>query len=98
VKIDLDAQLYRWRQLVVDAGEVSATKRAVATIGASVLASPRLVLVGGSLMRFAMRVLPAGVMRKLAGPWGRDRELPVPPTESFSAWYKAREKKGNDVA
>jgi hypothetical protein len=49
-------------------------------------------------MRFAMRVLPASVMRKLAGPWGRDRELPVPPSESFTAWFKARGKKGNDIA
>jgi len=92
VKIDLDAQLYRWRQLVVDAGEVSATKRNIASIGARVLASPRLVSTGGSLMRFALRVLPAGVMRRLAGPWSRDRELPVPPAQSFKAWYKARGK------
>jgi L-lactate dehydrogenase complex protein LldF len=94
VKIDLDAQLYRWRQLVVDAGEVSATKRAVATVGARVLASPRLVSIGGSLMRVAFRVLPASVMRALAGAWARDRELPVPPRESFTSWYKARGKRG----
>ena len=94
VKIDLDAQLYRWRQLVVEAGEVSATKRAVATVGARVLASPRLVSIGGSLMRLALRVLPARMMRTLAGVWARDRELPVPPHESFTSWYKARGKRG----
>jgi len=101
VKIDLDAQLYRWRQIVVEAGEVSATKKTLATIGARVLARPKLVRLGGSAMRLALRVLPAGVMRTLSGAWGRDRELPLPPRESFTAWYKARGKRaggGDGVA
>lgn len=87
VKIDLDAQLYRWRQLVVKAGLVSVAERTVVQIGGRVLASRRLLAVGGMLMRFMLRALPAGLRRRLAGVWGRDRELPVPPRESFSAWY-----------
>src|SRR6185295_8381456 len=51
VKIDLDAQLYRWRQVVVDAGRVSAVKRATTTVGAQVLARPRLLEVVGRLAR-----------------------------------------------
>ena len=90
VKIDLDAQLYRWRQIVVDAGLVSVTKQLVARAGGRVLASRRLVAVGSMLFRSMLRAFPARLLRRLAGAWGRDRELPVPPRESFSAWY-ARE-------
>jgi L-lactate dehydrogenase complex protein LldF len=96
VKIDLDAQLYRWRQIVVEAGEASVAKRAIARAGARVLASRRLLTMGGALARAALRVLPAGVMRKLAGAWADDRELPKPGRESFSAWYQARAKQKRD--
>jgi L-lactate dehydrogenase complex protein LldF len=89
-KVDLDAQLYRWRQIVVEAGQVSTAKQAVAKLGARVLASRGLTVVGGMLMRSVLRVFPKRLLRRLGGVWGRDRELPVPPGESFSEWY-ARE-------
>jgi L-lactate dehydrogenase complex protein LldF len=89
VKIDLDAQLYRWRQVVTEQGYAGTTKSIVAHVGAKTLASPRLLRVTGALMRTAMRVLPAAVMRALSGAWGKTRELPSPPGESFSAWYRA---------
>ncbi|MEP6732038.1 MAG: lactate utilization protein B [bacterium] len=89
VKIDLDAQLYRWRQIVVDAGLASASKRSAATVGGVVLARPWLVSVMGWLARAALRVLPQSLMRRLAGAWSRERELPEPPRQSFHAWYDA---------
>ena len=88
VKIDLDAQLYRWRQVVVEAGYVSAGKQVAAHAGARMLANRRLLTLGGMILRSMLRVLPASVMRRLASVWGRDRELPSPPAQSFSAWYK----------
>jgi L-lactate dehydrogenase complex protein LldF len=95
VKIDLDAQLYRWRQIVVEAGHASVAKRVTARAGALVLRNRRLLEVAGVVMRAMLRLMPSGVMRRLAGAWSRDRELPVPPRESFSAWYQAREKPGS---
>jgi L-lactate dehydrogenase complex protein LldF len=92
VKIDLDAQLYRWRQIVVEAGHASTGKQVTARVGARVLANRRLLAIGGVVVRSMLRVLPTSIMRRLAGVWGRDRELPVPRAESFSAWYQARSK------
>ena len=89
VKIDLDAQLYRWRQLVVKAGHAGAGKSAVTRASARVLANKRWVDFGGRVLRVALRVLPTGLVRLLAGPWGRSRDLPVAPAESFSEWYRA---------
>ncbi len=89
VKIDLDAQLYRWRQIVVDAGLVNATKRRAVGIGARVLAHPRLFAVIGRATRVALRVLPHSLVAVVASPWSRHRDLPAPASQSFRAWYKA---------
>ncbi|MBV9879585.1 MAG: lactate utilization protein [Gemmatirosa sp.] len=89
VKIDLDAQLYRWRQLVTAAGHAS-TGKAIAMRGAGlVLARPWLVRALGAAARGAMRVVPRRVMRVAAGAWGRARDLPPAPPQSFRAWYRA---------
>jgi L-lactate dehydrogenase complex protein LldF len=89
VKIDLDAQLFRWRQRVVEAGHVTARKRLSMKVMALVLAQPRLFRAAGLLMRRVLRVLPYPVARLVAGPWGESRELPVAPKQSFHAWYRA---------
>ncbi len=94
VKIDLDAQLYRWRQIVVDAGHVGTTKRLAARVGGRVLASRGMLETAGRFMRFVQRMLPAGLMRRLSGKWGQTRSLPEPARESFSAWYRANRGNG----
>lgn len=89
VKIDLDAQLYRWRQIIVDVGHVTAKKRYAARIGATVLAQPRVFAFLGRATRLALRMLPQSIAAAVAAPWSRDRDVPVPAPQSFRAWYKA---------
>jgi L-lactate dehydrogenase complex protein LldF len=89
VKIDLDAQLYRWRQLVVEAGYVSTRKRVMVRIAAMVLSHPRVADGVGKVLRAGLRVLPKSVARRFAGTWGRTRVLPQPPRQSFMAWYRS---------
>jgi L-lactate dehydrogenase complex protein LldF len=86
VKIDLDAQLYRWRQLVAEGGHVATEKKLAMQSAALVLGRPWLFRTVGAFTRFAMRVLPRRLHR--VGPWGRERELPMPPANSFRAWYR----------
>ncbi len=90
VKIDLDAQLYRWRQLVVDAGHVGRVKRIGMKLLARVIASPALFRIGGRFARMALRLLPAGLARRMSGAWGEHRLLPSPPRESFHEWAAKR--------
>ncbi|MDB4915404.1 MAG: Lactate utilization protein [Gemmatimonadetes bacterium] len=89
VKIDLDAQLYRWRQIVVDAGLADGFKTVAANVGARVLSNRRWLHGGGAIIRIIMKLIPMNVMRRLSGSWGKTRDLPVPPGESFSSWYRA---------
>jgi L-lactate dehydrogenase complex protein LldF len=88
VKIDLDAQLFRWRQRVVEAGHASAMKKGAMRASARVFDHPRLFRVAGALARFGLRILPAPLARIAGGPWARTRELPAPPPQSFRAWYR----------
>jgi L-lactate dehydrogenase complex protein LldF len=92
VKIDLDAQLYRWRQIVTKAGFVAPSKRVGVGFFGAVVSRPRVFETLGAMARGMMRILPRGVMRKLAGPWTRARELPIAPPQSFRAWYRNRSR------
>lgn len=94
VKIDLDAQLYKWRQLVSDAGHSGTLKTFGMKATSRVLEMPVLFRAGGFAARLAMRMLPKRVGRALAGKWGQARELPPSPTQSFRAWYRANRASG----
>ena len=89
VKIDLDAQLYRWRQRVTAAGHAPRAKSVMMAAAGQVLGRPWLVRALGAAGRVALRVLPSRVTRLGSGSWGRTRDLPAPPTQSFRAWYRA---------
>jgi L-lactate dehydrogenase complex protein LldF len=93
VKIDLDRQLFRWRQRVTQAGHVSVGKSLAIRAGAVVLSRPRLVQLVGAIARAALRVLPRRLTRLASLAWGRSRDWPEPPTESFHSWYRARGRK-----
>jgi L-lactate dehydrogenase complex protein LldF len=95
VKIDLDAQLYRWRQLVTEAGLAPATKRVAMTAAAGVLGRPRLLRALGAVARLGLRVLPPRAARLAGGAWARARDLPEPPPRSFRAWYRANRPNGD---
>jgi L-lactate dehydrogenase complex protein LldF len=88
VKIDLDAQLFRWRQRVVEAGHASAAKKAMTKASVRVFDRPRLFRAAGALARLGLRILPGPLARLAGGAWARTRELPVPPAQSFRAWYR----------
>jgi L-lactate dehydrogenase complex protein LldF len=88
VKIDLDAQLFRWRQHVVESGHVSATKAMAMKISVRLFDHPRLFRAAGAVARLGLRLLPGPLARLAGGPWTRARDLPAPPAQSFRAWYR----------
>jgi L-lactate dehydrogenase complex protein LldF len=88
VRIDLHHQLLAWRRVLVEGGHAPAAKTLALRLTAWVFASPWRFALAGRLARAALRLLPAGLMRRLAGAWGRQRELPAPPPESFRDLYR----------
>jgi L-lactate dehydrogenase complex protein LldF len=90
VKIDLDAQLYRWRQVVVATGRGGLAKRAALRAAGWLLARPGAFAAAGAAGRLALRLLPPGRAAPRGRGVGAAREVPAPPPQSFHAWYRAR--------
>jgi L-lactate dehydrogenase complex protein LldF len=87
VRIDIHQQLYRWRQTLSAARVAPRSKRLASRVAARVLANPRLYRTAGRTMRRALRMLPTRLLYSRYNVWGRARELPTLPRQSFRDWY-----------
>ncbi|HET8541793.1 MAG TPA: lactate utilization protein B [Anaeromyxobacter sp.] len=93
VKIDLHGELLAQRRDLAARRLVSPGKRMGMRLLALVLAHRALYEAAGRLLRLALRTLPRGILYARPNVWGRRRELPVPPEESFrDAWRRMREE------
>ncbi|QNE39985.1 lactate utilization protein [Hymenobacter sp. NBH84] len=88
VKIDIHTQLYKWRQVLGQAGEIPASKKWSMRLLSRVLAKPAVYGLGSKIARQSLRLLPHGLTHgKGYNPWAIARELPEPPKQSFREWY-----------
>ena len=94
VKIDLDGQLFRWRQRVTEGGYASKSKGAAIKASVVLFDRPRLFRAAGAVARFGLRIMPRALSRMAAGAWGRTREVPATPKESFRSWYRRERPEG----
>lgn len=88
VKINIHEQLYEWRQVVAGEKEDNFFKRLSMKIAGKILANPKKLKKWGRLARIALRNFPRMLIYNGLNAWGKGRELPVPPKESFNEWYK----------
>ena len=93
VKIDISDQLYHWRQEISVKRILSSSKRYGLKFVGRILADSRYYNFFGKLMRWAVKHLPRKVLYHKFNPWGRGRELPVPPARTFNQWYREYHKK-----
>ncbi|QJW90371.1 lactate utilization protein [Spirosoma taeanense] len=91
VKIDIHQQLYKWRQVLVQEGHVTAAKTVSMQGMTTVLSRPGLFHLAGSVGRRLMKWFPSLVNNRL-NPWYKQRDMPAPPSESFSEWYAKNRK------
>jgi L-lactate dehydrogenase complex protein LldF len=87
VRIDLHHQLLAWRRDLFAAGFVGTGKRLSISVSSWILRSPFRYRLLGRLARFGLRIAPA-LSTRLSGAWGRQRDLPTPPAESFRELYR----------
>lgn len=88
VKIDIHDQLYKWRQIIVQEGHLDTGKRQGMRLMGFVFARPRLYRSLGAWARRLLRVLPRWVVYNPLNAWGKQRELPEAPKQSFRDWYQ----------
>ncbi|MDR3339560.1 MAG: lactate utilization protein [Candidatus Symbiothrix sp.] len=92
VKINIHEQLYRWRQELTENKQTPFVKRFAMKALGFVLSGNKLYNMAGSLARKAVRYLPDKLLYLPVNAWGRGRELPVPPKQSFKQWYLKNHK------
>lgn len=93
VKIDIHAQLHRWRQAAARKGYVSRRKRWGMRMAGWITCSPHRYRLAGRLIRAFLRYAPRPLRYGPWNAWGRARELPHCPDRSFGEWYAAERGK-----
>jgi L-lactate dehydrogenase complex protein LldF len=93
VKIDLPNQLLSWRKRIAELGLLDPSKHRLMRAAGKLLSSPRLYNVAGSLGRTALRWAPRWMIYNRFNLWGRQREMPTPPKESFREWHYREHRK-----
>jgi L-lactate dehydrogenase complex protein LldF len=68
------------------------SKRRLMWLAGAVLKRPRLYSLAGRVARTALRVSPRWLVYNRLNRWGRQRELPVPPKQSFRDWYRDQQR------
>ena len=92
VKIDIHDQLYKWRQVIAAEGEIPTSKKLSMKAGAFILSRPGLYDLMGKLMRSALKIAPRGFIYNKLNAWGKARDLPEVPAQSFKEWYQKNRK------
>lgn len=87
VKINIHEQLYEWRQEITKANPDLAKGMSM-KMASGIFTSPLAYKISGSLMRKSLKALPKSIIYNPLNVWGKERDLPNPPKESFKEWYK----------
>ncbi len=93
VKIDIHEQLYQWRQEVYEHGHLSWIKKTGFRVVGKILASPRLYGLTGTIARFFLIYAPGFLVYNRMNTWGKSRDIPTLPRQSFQEWYKENRNK-----
>ena len=95
VKIDIHGQLYRWRQDLSQQGARSPIKKGIMKVSGKILASDKMYDWSGKVARWCIKYLPRVLIYNRLNTWGRERELPEVPRESFKEWYNKNFREGD---
>jgi L-lactate dehydrogenase complex protein LldF len=91
VKINIHEQLYEWRQEITKThGELG--KNLSMKLASGIFKSPLAYKVSGNLMRAALKILPKSLIYHPINSWGKGRNLPEIPPETFKDWYSKNRK------
>jgi L-lactate dehydrogenase complex protein LldF len=93
VKINIHEQIYKWRQVISERGQMPMVKKEGMRFAGRILASPRLYRAAIGMAGTGIEYLPDFMMYNRLNAWGRQREVPVAPPTTFRQWYIANRVK-----
>jgi L-lactate dehydrogenase complex protein LldF len=93
VKIDISDQILKWRRVMAQKGYLPLAKRFSFAVAQYVFAHPDKFHAAENVAGPALDRAPHFLLyNRSLNPWGRDRELPDIPTQSFRERYIANRK------
>ena len=87
MKINIHEQIYAWRKVLVRQHETPFVKRAAMKAAGAVLARPAAYRAATERANNALASLPRFAIYNGLNAWGKNREMPHPPAETFHQWY-----------
>jgi L-lactate dehydrogenase complex protein LldF len=88
VKINIHEQIAAWRKVMAENHELPLMKKASMQAAGALLSHPALYRAAIAAADTALNVLPRFAIYNRLNAWGKHREVPHAPRESFHAWYK----------
>jgi L-lactate dehydrogenase complex protein LldF len=96
VKIDISDQIYKWRRVVAAKGMLKLSKKVGMSALGTTLAHPAVFHVAESAADSALEHLPRFLLYNPLNPWGKHRELPTVPKQTFRQWYLENRRKTHE--
>ncbi len=87
VKINIHEQIYQWRRIMAEHNQLPFVKKAAIKLTAKVLSDPKQFRRTVNVTDAAIEHLPRFLLYSRFNAWGRQREVPASPEQTFHAWY-----------
>lgn len=87
VKIDIHDQIYRWRKVIAERNQLPMVKKEAMRMAGKVLSSPKLYRMAVKAAQAGLDYLPRSMIYNPLNAWGKQREVPKTPKQSFREWY-----------
>ena len=87
VKINIHEQIYAWRQELVKRHEVPFVNKAAMKAAGELLSHPAAYRTAVAAADTALAYLPRFVIYNGLNAWGKHREVPHPPKQTFHSWH-----------
>ena len=87
VKINIHEQIGDWRKVMAETHELPLLKKAMMKAAGLLLSSPKLYRAALPMADSALKHLPRFVVYSRLNTWGRGREVPPVPAQTFHQWY-----------
>jgi L-lactate dehydrogenase complex protein LldF len=83
VKIDIHEQIYGWREVMEEKGQIQTVKKQAMKVADKVLSNPTLYQIATTSVSTALDVLPHFAIYNKLNAWGKHRDVPEAASETF---------------
>jgi L-lactate dehydrogenase complex protein LldF len=92
VRINIHEQIYKWRQIIAEKHELPFVKKEAMKLAGRVLSDPKLYRAAIHATNAAVGTLPRAFIYNPFNAWGKHREVPKAPEQTFRDWYLKNRK------